>query len=167
MANAIAPYDRVGIYRPVSRAQTSLAAPWLQNAQSIVAAPAPEPETVNLIDLLLQKGISGGVGVALGLLQAELKNGLDVHKVPVDLAASMLADVIGYATNSPATVAVGSSCFTVYSFRKTLQLLGVLHAFMGTKDEPTISAHGETVVTPVEETPSVESDVVVKAGETL
>jgi hypothetical protein len=79
------------------------------------------------VDTVRQYGESGVTGALLGAAHAELKTGLDIKGVPVDLGVALAAAVGGVVmVGQPAATDlknIGASALTVFGFRKTYDFL--------------------------------------------
>jgi len=112
---------RVTMIVPVTKDWTKLV------KESQFGNPSPSlDEKIKVLDVLLHSSISTATGAALGLLDNELKNGLDYHGVPIDGTMGALSQVLAYLTNSSAALSAGDSCFGVYGFRQSKKLIGAL-----------------------------------------
>lgn len=90
-----------------------------------------QPQTV--LGMLVETSVAGTVGGVLGLLQSELKDGLDYNrKYPLDLALGVVSKVGGKVYSSSISREVGSVAIGIYSYRKVEALLTLLKP----KDEP-------------------------------
>lgn len=98
------------------------------------AAPGT-PQTVS--GMLLETSIAGAVGGTLGLLQSELKDGLDYNrKYPLDLALGVIAKAGGKLYSSSISREIGSVAIGVYAFRKVNALMSALKPQPEAETEP-------------------------------
>ena len=78
----------------------------------------------SLLGVLVESSIAGTTGAALGILQAELKDGLDYNrKIPIDLILAALAKAGGLVYSSSISREVGGVALGIYSYRKVSDLL--------------------------------------------
>jgi hypothetical protein len=104
-------------------------------------------------------------GAVLGAAESELKDGLDWNKVPLDLVLFSIAAAGGTIYGSEASQRVADRSLTVYSYRKTKELLNSLRT----------KVQGETMERPLEtraqyagETPTTPSeDPILAAAQEL
>lgn len=92
----------------------------LQELTSPIGPTDPLPSRGNL---LVQLGQSSLVGGGLGLLHSELKEGLDVNGIPIDLVLATLSGIGGIIYRSEGSTEIAKQALTVYSFRTTNDLL--------------------------------------------
>lgn len=93
------------------------------------------PQTV--LNMLVETSVSGAVGATLGLLQSELKDGLDYNrKYPIDLALGAVAKLGGKVYSSSISREVGNVAIGIYSYRKVEALLSALKPKKEPKEEP-------------------------------
>lgn len=109
-------------------------------------------EKIRVLDVLLHSSIATAAGAALGLLDNELKNGLDYHGVPIDGVTAALAHATALLTNSSAALSVGDSCFGIYGFRQSKKLISAL------KVKVASNFQGESEVRPKEPAATVDND---------
>lgn len=104
-------------------------------------------------------------GAILGAADSELKDGLDWNKIPLDLALFAVNAIGGTFYGSPSAQRIADRSMTVYSYRKTKELLGALRT----------KVQGETMGPPLEnraqyagETPAEDGeDPILKAAQEL
>lgn len=103
-------------------------------------------------------------GMVLGAAESELKDGLDWNKVPLDLALFAVNAIGGTFYGSPSAQRIADRAMTVYSYRKTKELLSALRT----------KVQGETIERPLEnraqyagETPAQDEDPILKAAQEL
>lgn len=83
-------------------------------------------EKIGALDVLLHSTISTATGAALGLLDNELKNGLDYHGVPIDAVSGSLLQLMAWMLNSSAALSSGDTCMGIYGFRQSKKLITAL-----------------------------------------
>jgi len=112
------------------RAITPIKAPspaWMNAALQLSAPPANQNQ-ITTGEMFLGLVRSGVVGSILGTLHSELKNGLDVNGVPVDLVFGSISSLCGRIFQSENARSVGENAVAVYTFRKTEKLLSAIRA---------------------------------------
>jgi hypothetical protein len=144
-----------------------MAANWITSAkptqvQAVALPTIPATDKITVLDALTQSLTATATGVALGIAHSELRNGLDVHKKPIDLAGSVVFTLAGYFGKSRTLMTMGNVCEGVYTFRKTIELLGQLE--MTAKHRQAAEA---PKAEPKTETENVENDPVVMAAKGL
>jgi len=78
----------------------------------------------SLLGALVETTVAGTTGSILGVLQAELKDGLDYNrKYPIDLVLAALSGAGGHIYNSQNSRTVKDVAVGVYTFRKVDALL--------------------------------------------
>ncbi len=141
-----------------------MAANWITAARAptvqAVALPSlPTTDKITVVEALTQSLAATSMGVALGIAHSELRNGLDVHGKPIDLAGSVVFTLAGYFGKSRTLMTMGNVCEGVYTFRKTIELLKVLEIAPRKDAEPAKKA--------TDTAEDVEVDPVVVAGKAL
>lgn len=135
--------DRFSIPAPASLAR--IANPYLTSQPAYLdrlqtlygSAPIQVAQKVTATEALLCLLGAGGTGAILGVLQSELKNGLDYGgKVPIDGLFALIATVGGVAYNSPGSLRAGQNAAAIYSFRKTAGLLTMLRGMVTSTPRP-------------------------------
>ena len=74
---------------------------------------------------------AGATGAILGTLHAELKNGLDTYKAPIDASLGGAALAGAAWSGSEHLKNIGISCMSVYGFRKFDQMLRIKKELTG------------------------------------
>lgn len=95
----------------------------LKEISSPIAPLAPQASRA---DMLLGTIQSSAVGGGLGLLHAELKEGLDVNGIPVDLALSVVSKIGALVYRSERSNSISDQAMAVYSFRTTESVLSAI-----------------------------------------
>jgi hypothetical protein len=129
-SHAIALYDSLASSNIPSNEKTHLRK-WFETTTGMnLSAMSPaRPGTMakGAIGAIRQSGEAVLVGALLALANVELKDGLDVYGAPADgVAAVMLnigATLWAHSELAPDARNIASSCFTVWSFRETTNLL--------------------------------------------
>lgn len=95
----------------------------LNEISAPIAPMAPLPSRG---DMLLSSIQSSAVGGGLGLLHAELKEGLDVNGVPIDLALAVVSKIGALVYRSERSNSISDQAMTVYSFRQVEATLSAI-----------------------------------------
>lgn len=118
---------------------------WIEKIADETGSKVVKSHAAELAYTLRQMGEGGAVGCVLGAVDAEF--GLDVKGVPMDLVASAVGvgGAMYFATEdfSHDLRNVGSHSFTVFSFRKTKELMQKVKTKIGEEEESTTSDIGE------------------------
>ena len=97
------------------------------------------PQTV--LGMLVETSVAGTVGATLGLLQSELKDGLDYNqKYPLDLALGVVSKVGGKVYSSSISREIGSVAIGIYSYRKVEALMSMLKPKPAPVEEEPVAA---------------------------
>lgn len=107
----------------LSFAEKSKLTTMLQQIQQPIGALAPAPSRGAMLGGTLTASTVGG---SLGLLHAELKEGLDVNGIPVDLGLAVVAKIGALIYKSEQSSKVSDSAMTVYSFRTVDRVLSAI-----------------------------------------
>lgn len=127
---------------------------WLDKVTGLGSAGGALHSKAKMTALAMRSGLEGAfTGAALGALDAELANGLDFHKVPIDaavgvggLAVAVLMSDEEYAQDA---CHVGAASLAVFSFRQSKKFLAgkklaaipsVAGEFSGETDDPILRA---------------------------
>jgi hypothetical protein len=106
-------------------------------------------------------------GAVLGALNVELKNGLDVHGVPVDGVAGVIltaaSAVAGDSEFGPDARNIGTQCLGIWSFRQTTDLLAEKRLAKGKTLPPHLTHSGAKVAGES----NVAGDPIVQASKVL
>lgn len=87
-----------------------------------------------VLGMIVETTVAGMVGGTLGVLQAELKDGLDYNKkYPIDLGLGIVSKVGGKIYGSATSREVGNIAIGVYAYRNVSALLEMLK---GSKKQP-------------------------------
>jgi hypothetical protein len=129
MASDILIYDSIAASN-IPKREKSLIQSWVDSVSNITSGPPrqyhkPAGHLEGFIGTLRQYSEGAAVGAVLGVVHAELKNGLDIAGAPVDGLAGFVAGSLsllmsGEAATSLTNIGSHSSC--VYSFRQMHKL---------------------------------------------
>lgn len=91
-----------------------------------------QEQKINTVGSVLIAGVeAGAAGAILGTLHAELKNGLDTYKAPIDASVGGIALGAAAWSGSEHLKTVGISCMSVFGFRKFDQMLRIKKELTG------------------------------------
>lgn len=169
-SHAIALYDSLSASNIPHSEKTQLRK-WFETTtgMNLTSLSPAKPATMakGAIGAIRQSGEAILVGALLALANVELKDGLDVYGAPADgVAAVMLnigATLWAHSDLAPDARNIASSCFTVWSYRETTNLLIQKRMAKGRTLPPHLipgnKIHGETQVG--------SEDPIVKAARNL
>jgi hypothetical protein len=95
----------------------------LNEISTPIAPLAPLPSRGDMLLSSIQSSVVGG---GLGLLHAELKEGLDVNGIPIDLALAVVSKIGALVYRSERSNSISDQAMTVYSFRQVESTLSAI-----------------------------------------
>lgn len=117
----------------ITRALTTLVEP----SRGIVSMARPS----SLVEFAAESGVAALTGATLGVMQAELKDGLDRNGKPLDGAIAAVTFVAG-AFGSKTAQEISKTSIGILAFRKTEQFLSVAKAFSKKADPVETAGEG-------------------------
>ena len=120
MANDVTVYDSIegSNLRPSVKSRV---------IQLLEASMPSDSAKQTVLGMLVETTVAGSVGATLGVLHAELKDGLDYNgKYPLDLGLGIVSKVGGKVYGSSISREVGNVAIGVYTFRNVSTLLELL-----------------------------------------
>lgn len=165
MASDILIYDSIA-QSNIPKREKSLIQSWVDTVTGIASNRdrevyrSPAGHLAGFIGTLRQYAEGGGVGIVMGAMHAEFKNGLDVGGVPVDGATGLAAGGLGLLCGGEARTTlnnIGSHSTGIYSFRMVHKLRAEMLRSKGRVPGGTVKGDPATIAGEDESDPIVQA----------